>query len=202
MKKIKDFDLPYDLPYDLQLDIFNKTLKPILLYGSEVWGFGNCVIIERVHLRFIKYIFKLKKSTPSQMIYGDLGIFPITTEIQTRIISFWSKLIENSASYKLLPAVYNTIYNMHENRHLKSQWLDNVKHLLCSHGYSGIWYSHSFINAKCLISSFTQKLILIYENGILRSIFHQVIIIIDSLRKHLKQVAISNNYHIFYVECL
>ena len=51
------------------------------------------------------------------MIYGELGnliIFPITTEIQTRVISFWSKLIENSASYKLSPAVYNTVYNMHE----------------------------------------------------------------------------------------
>ena len=47
---------------------------------------------------------------------------------------------------------------MHENRHLKSPWLDNVKHLLCSHGYSGIWYSQSFINAKWLINSFTQKL--------------------------------------------
>ena len=154
MKKIKDFDLLYDL----QLDIFNKTIKPILLYGSEVWGFGNCEIIERVHLKFIKYIFKLKKSTPSHMIYGELGIFPIITEIQTRIISFWSKLIENSASYKLSPAVYNIVYNMQENRHLKSQWLDNVKNLLCSHGYSGIWYSQSFINAKWLISSFTQKL--------------------------------------------
>ena len=120
LKKIKDFDLPYDL----QLDIFNKTIKPILLYGSEVWGFGNCEIIERAHIRFIKYIFKLKKSTPSHMIYGELGIFPVTTEIQTRIISFWGKLIENSASYKLSPAVYNTVYNMHESRHLKSQWLN------------------------------------------------------------------------------
>ena len=56
LKIIKDLKLPYDL----QLDAFNKTVKPILLYGSEVWGYGNCEIIERVHLRFIKYIFKLK----------------------------------------------------------------------------------------------------------------------------------------------
>ena len=106
------------MPYDFQLDIFNKTIKPILLYGSEVWGFGNYEIIERVHLRFIKYIFKLKKSTPSH-----LGIFPITTEIQTRILPFWSKLTENTASHKLSPTVYNIVYNMHENRHLK--WQDN-----------------------------------------------------------------------------
>ena len=64
LKRIKDLDLPYDL----QIDIFNKTIKPILLYGSEIWGYGNCDIIECVHLKFLKYIFKLKKSTPSHMI--------------------------------------------------------------------------------------------------------------------------------------
>ena len=147
-----------DLPYDLQLDVFNRTVKPILLYGSEIWGFGNCKIIERVHLRFIKYIFKLKKSTPSHMIYGELGIFPIITEIQARIISFWGKLIENSPTPKLSSALYNIIYYMHDHKQLKSQWLDNVKSLLCTYGYSGVWYSQSFINAIWLNRSFTQKL--------------------------------------------
>ena len=90
------------------------------------------------------------------MTYDELGIFPITTEIQTRIISFWSKLIENCATYKLSPTVYSTVNNMHANRHLKSQRLDNVKILL--HSYSGIWYSQSFINSKWLTNSFTQTL--------------------------------------------
>ena len=115
-----------------------------------------CVVRPSVHPSVCSFVSW--KSLHYPMICGELGIFPITTEIQTRIISFWSKLIENSAPYKLSPAVYNTVYNMHENRHLKSQWLDNVKNLLCSRGYSGIWYSQSFINAKCLISSFMQNL--------------------------------------------
>ena len=82
------------------------------------------------------------------MIYGELGILPIITEIQTRTISFWSKLIENTATTKLSSTLYNIIYSMHDNRQLKSQWVDNVKYLLCSHGYSGIWYSQGFTNAK------------------------------------------------------
>lgn len=154
LKKINGLDLPYDL----QLDIFNKTVKPILLYGSEIWGFGNCDILERIHLRFIKYIFQLKKSTPSHMIYGELGIFPVTVEIQSRIISYWCKLIENANTTKLSSSIYAIIHAMYENKHLKSQWLDNVKHLLCSQGYSGIWYSQSFTNAKWLTNSFQQKL--------------------------------------------
>ena len=41
-----------NLPTDMQVDLSNKTIKPILLYGSEIWGFGNIDIIERVQLKF------------------------------------------------------------------------------------------------------------------------------------------------------
>ena len=40
-------------------------------------GYGNWNIIERVHLNFLKIIFNLKRSTPSFMIYGKLGIIYI-----------------------------------------------------------------------------------------------------------------------------
>jgi hypothetical protein len=50
-----------------------QIVKPILLYGGEIWGFGNIDIIERVHLKFCKLILNLKKSTPNFMIYGELG---------------------------------------------------------------------------------------------------------------------------------
>lgn len=73
LRKIKALSLPYDI----QIDLFEKTVKPVLLYGSEIWGFGNLDILERVQLKFYKYIFNLKKSTPSYMIYGELGITPL-----------------------------------------------------------------------------------------------------------------------------
>ena len=160
LKRIKDLDLPYDL----QIDIFNKTIKPILLYGSEIWGYGNCDTIERVHLKFLKYIFKLKKSTPSHMIYGELGILPITTEIQSRVITYWSKLVnvENVEKNKLSSIIYMVLHAMHENKHLTSAWMDNVKKLLCSLGFSGIWYSQSFINSNWLINAAKQRIKDIY----------------------------------------
>ena len=47
---------------------------------------------------------------------------------------------------------------MHENRHVKSKWIDNVKHLICSMGFSGVWFSQSYINSKWFINSIKQKL--------------------------------------------
>ena len=67
----------HNLSIKSQYDLFDKIVKPILLYGCEMWGFGNIDIIERVHLKFCKLILNLKKSTPNFMIYGELGIYPM-----------------------------------------------------------------------------------------------------------------------------
>jgi hypothetical protein len=47
-----------------------KMIKPILLYGCEVWGFGKNEVLERVHLKFCKILLNLKSSTPNYMVYG------------------------------------------------------------------------------------------------------------------------------------
>ena len=70
LKKIRTLSLPIDI----QIDLFNKTVKPILLYGCELWGIGNIDIIERVQLKIYKQVLGLKQSTPSNMIYGELVI--------------------------------------------------------------------------------------------------------------------------------
>ena len=36
------------LPTDIQIELFNKTIKPILLYGCEIWGFGDLRVLEQV----------------------------------------------------------------------------------------------------------------------------------------------------------
>ena len=49
MKKIRNLDLPIDK----QIDLFNKTVKPILLYGFEIWGIGNYETLERIKRKFL-----------------------------------------------------------------------------------------------------------------------------------------------------
>ena len=102
----------------------------------KIWGFGNLDIIERVQLRFYKYILNLKTSTPSVMIYGKLGILPLRIDIQSRMISFWAKVYEDVEvnERKLSPIIYKLIYNLQNTNNLKSQWIDGLQKL----GVSGI----------------------------------------------------------------
>ncbi len=102
----------HSLPIDIQIDLFDKTIKPILLYGSEIWGFGKNNILERVQLKFYKHVLNLKRTTPSVMIYGELGIYPLQIDIQTRAISFWTKLI-TPESRKLSSMLYSMTLSHH-----------------------------------------------------------------------------------------
>ena len=43
----------HNLSIKCQYDLFDKIVKPILLYGCEIWGFSNLDTIERVHLNFV-----------------------------------------------------------------------------------------------------------------------------------------------------
>ena len=63
-----------NLPITLQIELFNKTIKPILLYGCEVFGVESIEILERIQLKFLKYVLNLKTSTPSFMVYGESGL--------------------------------------------------------------------------------------------------------------------------------
>jgi hypothetical protein len=54
----------HNLSIECQLNLFDKIVKLILLYGCEVWGVGSNDIVERVHLKFCKIILHVKKSSP------------------------------------------------------------------------------------------------------------------------------------------
>ena len=42
----------HNLSVSCEIDLFDKVVKPIVLYGSEVWGFRNYHMVEQVHLQF------------------------------------------------------------------------------------------------------------------------------------------------------
>ena len=82
----------HNLSIKCLLSLFNKMVKPILLDGCEIWGFGNNDVLEKVYLKLCKMNLNLKTSTPNYMIYGELG-YPVEIDIKIRIISFWAKII-------------------------------------------------------------------------------------------------------------
>jgi hypothetical protein len=95
------------------------------------------------------------------MIYGEIGVTPLIVHIKNRVISYWTRIIENINSdknTKLVSKIYITIHELQNQHKIKSQWIENVKQYLFSTGYSGVWYSQNFISGKWLIKTTLQKL--------------------------------------------
>ena len=126
------------LPVDIQLKLFDSVVVPVLLYGAEIWCFEACNIIEKLHLRFCKMILKVNKSTCSNMVYGELGRFPLNIDIKLRAISFWARLI-SSGHDKLSGVLYNSLYQMHVQGLFTSKWVNYVSNVLNECGFSGVW---------------------------------------------------------------
>ncbi|MES9881062.1 MAG: reverse transcriptase domain-containing protein [Sedimenticola sp.] len=162
-----------NLPIDMQIELFDKMVKPILLYGSEIWGFANNDIIERVHLKYLKIIFNMKKSTPSFMVYGEAGQVPIHVEIQTRMISFWSRL-HNENDRKLSSIFYDIVYSHYKNsgetNNRKFQWISCIKTILIKCGLNDVFVSRLFPNAKWLKFTVKMKLKDLYINEWFKSV--------------------------------
>jgi hypothetical protein len=65
------------LPIDIIFDTFEKTVVPVLTYACEIWGCGNLIPIEIFYKKFIKIILNLNRSTPSAIVYGEVGKLPL-----------------------------------------------------------------------------------------------------------------------------
>ena len=113
-------------PIDLKLQFFDRMIVPILLYGSEVTGFENSEILERLCTQFYKIILNVKKSTPNCILYGELGRYPISIQIKSRMICFWQRIV-NGKQEKIAHRLYKILLAMHEGDHFHSRWLLSVK---------------------------------------------------------------------------
>ena len=48
----------FNLPIDIMLDLFDKMILPILIYGCEIWGYENVECIDIFFRRFLKYLLR------------------------------------------------------------------------------------------------------------------------------------------------
>ena len=73
-----------------KLSLFDSMIVPILTYGCEVWGVYNYKEVNKLHIRFCKYLLGVKKQTPTYAVYGELCRVPLSVICKERAV-----LVEN-----------------------------------------------------------------------------------------------------------
>ena len=130
------------LPIDLQLKLFYQTAMPIFTYGSEIFGFENLDLLEK-YIQTLKKITKFRRSTPSYILYAELGRFPTEIIIKSRIIGYWNRKLfgkHTKISYILYQALKTP-----EN--ITSKWILNVKRILYDIGRHDLWLHQAEIGS-------------------------------------------------------
>jgi hypothetical protein len=146
----------YKLSEKIKLDVFDKMIKPILLHGCKVWGFGKNEVLERVHLKFYKILLNLKSSTPNYMVYGELGRYPIDIDIKVRTISYWARPLSDKQA-KFSNVFYRLSRNWNENGDTNLNWVYFIRTNEC--GFTYIWETENVNDKEWLKCVVKQRLL-------------------------------------------
>ena len=133
------------LPLDICLDLFDKTVLPVLTYGCEIWGHEIIDLVKGLQVKFYKLLLKLRRSTPTFMLFGETGRCPVDVHIKCRMLCFWFKLISQENSNRLSSLIYKFLLNMFLSNRYKSSYLLNIKECLENIGMSGFWINQVYI---------------------------------------------------------
>ena len=106
MFKLKSDFLVHNPEVKTSIHVFDHTIKPILLYGCEIWGYfnpftsrfrnGNIPIdqifsklhCEKLHLKFCKFLLGVHKKSTNLAVQSELGRFPLHFDILKQILRF------------------------------------------------------------------------------------------------------------------
>ena len=132
-----------DIPVKLGLKLFNQLVKPILLYGSEIWCLPNNLqslkkkTVEEVYgdsakttkisgekacLKYGRYLLGVHRKSSIVAIRGELGLFPLYIECIVQSIKYWLRLAAMGPTSLLGQAYLAQMRMPQEGNSRLSQW--------------------------------------------------------------------------------
>ena len=92
--------------------------------------------IERVHLYTCKRFLHVFDKTENDIVYGELGKYPLWITTISKSIKYWFRLLKQPEHFWSKKA-YNTSLNLHEKRCVT--WVTRIKAVLCNNGFEQVW---------------------------------------------------------------
>ena len=140
------------LPLDIIIELFDVCVVPVLLYGSEIWGFENVANIDIFHRNFLRLLLNSYQFTPKCMLYGESNSIDMTTRINVKMISFWNK-IRNSNTCKYSTRMCEFLSELrNKNDDTNFKWINKIRNILEETSLLSSWQSNS-INMTLLKDS-------------------------------------------------
>ena len=104
------------MPNDLQIKLFDSLVLPILLYGSEIWGYENHENFEKLQRKFCKLILNVSNKSSTNIVFGDLDRYPVEFFIKQRTLNYWGRIIA-SKDHKISKILYQLAITLKKKRY-------------------------------------------------------------------------------------
>jgi hypothetical protein len=73
------------------------------------------------------------------MVYGELGLFPLSINIKMRMVGFWNRLVSNE--HKLSSHLYRLMLSLHNSGVHEFKWIKSIQNIFNN---TGLRYIFSF----------------------------------------------------------
>ena len=101
---------------DTVLHLFDQTVKPVLMYGSEIWGTINTASAkvkqdsfslfntmydmpcEKLHIKFLKCLLAVNRKTTNAAVMGELGRFPIMIGVLCNTVKYCQSFADRASN--------------------------------------------------------------------------------------------------------
>ena len=150
------------LPVNVAIELFDKQILPILIYGSEIWGYEFSQALKNVQTSFLKKLIGVNKSTSNCAVLGECGRLPLAVYYMTNCIKYWIKLIKMpDARYP--KACYNMLKAYGDRG--KVTWTTHIRALLAKYGFRYVWMSQEIGDDVLFIEIFKRRLVDCYTQN-------------------------------------
>ena len=129
------------------LDLFVKSVKPILTYNCEILNQISDKKIkvvangekqleqlyfespsEKVHLRLCRNILVVSNKTSCLAVLGESGEYPVDVFAYTQMVQYWHRIAVKMKRNSLIYKVFNAVQEDYQNNHFN--WINTIRFLL------------------------------------------------------------------------
>ena len=123
-----------NLSVSCQIHMINTIVKPILLYGCEIFCYENVKMLESFYVQCLKRILCVKNTTPSFMVYAETGCYPIYMDAMKRALCFYIKT-QSATNSNLSKMLLSALHKKHSYNLINSNYLSYINSSLIKIGF-------------------------------------------------------------------
>ena len=138
--------------------LYNMHVRPILEYGSEIWGYKSQCKIDNIQHRAIRFYFGVHRFAPIHMLEGDIGWVSTICFRHVNICKFYNRIIKMSPD-KLTRKVFECDLSL-----CKNNWSFELKQILSSVGCNDVIQNRTAIDIRLVKQALQQLYCEKWEN--------------------------------------